>query len=187
MDPQLVKRAQKGDERAFEAIVMAMHPTMFRLAYGILRDAELAEDATQRACLDTWRFLSRLPDRDAFEAWTLGHLISACRAAADEAPSFRPDEDQDEDVDVPSSADPFGTVLGRDQVSRAFRRLSFDERTALLLHYLIGLQPGPAGTALGISKEAFVARVEAALQSLGAAIDGDPASSGRLVTQPEGA
>ena len=48
---------------------------------------------------------------------------------------------------------PFGTVLGRDQVSRAFRQLSFDERAVLLLHYLIGLQPdsaaviSPRGTA----------------------------------------
>ena len=185
MNPQLVKRAQKGDERAFEAIVVAIHPTFFRVAFGILRDAELAEDATQRACLDSWRFLSRLRDRESFEAWSLSHLMAACRAAADDAPSFRSDED--EAVAVASSSDPFGTVLGRDQVSRAFRRLSFDERVVLVLHYLVGVQPIPAGAALGLSREAFVTRVEEALRSLGVAIDGDPASSGRLVAQPESA
>lgn len=184
MDPQLVKRAQKGDERAFEAIVVATHPTWFRVAYGILRDAELAEDATQRAYLDTWRFLARLREPEAFEAWSLSRLVAACRAATDDAPSFRPDGDEEV---VAGSSDPFGTVLGRDQVSRAFRRLKFDERAVLVLHYLVGLQPAPAGAALGMSREAFVTGVEEALRSLGAAIDGDPASAGRLVAQPESA
>jgi RNA polymerase sigma-70 factor (ECF subfamily) len=185
MDPQLVKLAQKGDERAFEAIVVAVHPTLFRVAYGILRDAELAEDATQRACLDTWRFLARLRDREGFEAWALGHLLAACRAAADEAPSL--DSDAVEEPARPSSADPFGTVLDRDEVARAFRQLSFDERAVLVLHYLVGLQPGQAESALGLGAEALAGRVEEALETLSAAIDGDPASPDKLVAQPEGA
>lgn len=185
MDPQLVKLAQRGDERAFEAIVVAVHPTLFRVAYGILRDAELAEDATQRACLDMWRFLSRLRDREAFEAWALDHLIAACRAAADGAPSFS--SEADEAPAPPSSSDPFGTVLDRDQVSRAFRQLSFDERAVLVLRYLVVLQPGQAESALGLGREALASRVEEALYTLSAAIDGDPTSSDKLVAQPEGA
>ena len=185
MDPQLVKLAQKGDERAFEAIVVAVHPTLFRVAYGILRDAELAEDATQRACLDMWRFLARLRDREACEAWALGMLLAACRAAADEAPSFVPDAD--DEPARPSTSDPFGTVLDRDQVSRAFRQLSFDERAVLVLRYLVVLQPGQAESALGLGREAMTSRVEEALDRLSAAIDGVPASAVQRVAQPEGA
>ena len=185
MDPQLVKRAQNGEERAFEAIVTASHPRLFRVAYGILRDAELAEDATQRAFLDSWRFLSRLHDHSSYDTWSLGYLIAACRKAAVGAPSFESDED--EKPRVPSSSDPFRTVLDRDQVSRAYRQLSFDERTVLVLRYLLGLQPAQAGAALGLNSDTLEARAEEALQALSAAIDGDPTSAGDFVPQPEGA
>lgn len=185
MDPELVKRAQNGEERAFEAIVTASHPRLFRVACGILRDAELAEDATQRAFLDSWRFLSRLHDPSSYDAWSLGYLIAACRKSADGAPSFESDEEAE--PAVPSSSDPFGTVLDRDQVSRAYRQLSFDQRTVLVLRYLLGLQPVQAGAALGLSRDTLEARVEEALQALSAAIDGDPTSAGDLIPQPKGA
>ena len=82
MDRELVVRAQGGDQRAFEALTVASHPRLFRLAHGVLRDASLAEETTQQAFIDIWRFLRRLSDASHYEAWSYRILLDACRDAS---------------------------------------------------------------------------------------------------------
>ena len=48
------------------------------VARRILRDPYLAQDATQRALLDAWRYLPSLRDPDRFEAWIYRLLVRAC-------------------------------------------------------------------------------------------------------------
>ena len=45
----LVDRAQQGDEEAFAALTQAVGDRYTAIAYRILRDADLAEDAVQTA------------------------------------------------------------------------------------------------------------------------------------------
>ena len=78
MDRELVVRAQDGDQRAFEALALADSPRLHRVAYGILRDSESAEDATQRALVDIWRDIRRLRDPAKYEAWSYRLLVHAC-------------------------------------------------------------------------------------------------------------
>jgi DNA-directed RNA polymerase specialized sigma24 family protein len=54
MDHDLVLRAQRGDQRAFETLTVACHSRLYKAAHGILRDRHLAEDATQQAFIDIW-------------------------------------------------------------------------------------------------------------------------------------
>jgi RNA polymerase sigma-70 factor (ECF subfamily) len=82
MDPQLVIRAQRGDEAAFAAITESVYVRLRSVAYRMLRDPHLAEDATQQALLGIWRKLPRLRDPSRFEAWSYRFLVNAC---ADEA------------------------------------------------------------------------------------------------------
>jgi len=186
MDSQLVKRAQDGDERAFEALVVGVHPVLFRVAYGILRDADGAEDATQRALLEAWRSLPRLHDRSSFVPWSLRYLLEACRDATDAAESTEADEDVAAAFES-GSADPFGIILDRDQLSRGFRQSSFDDRAVLVLRYLAELAPEQSAVALGLTPASVETRITAALENLRAALDGDLASPTDLVPQPEGA
>ena len=185
MDTELVKRAQQGDERAFEALVLGGHPRLFRIAFGILRDVEAAEDAVQRACLEAWRSLPRLSDRSHYEAWATRFLIAACRAAAAESTSE--DTLPVDDTFDPERPDPFGLFIDRDQISRGFRQLSFDDRTILVLRYLAGMDEAQAGIALDIKPTAAGARTASALATLGSALDRDRDPEGDLEPQMEGA
>lgn len=185
MDVELVKRAQRGDERAFEALVVATHARLFRVAHGILREPVLAEDATQRAFLEVWRSLPRLRDRAGFGAWTLGRLIATCRTQATEQ-AARAAEDDPVPLD-PTAGDPFGIALDRDQLSRCFGQLSFDDRVVLVLRFLADLPADEAGRALDLGAAAFEARTEAALRALEAELDGEASAGRGLRPQPEGA
>jgi RNA polymerase sigma-70 factor (ECF subfamily) len=185
MDPQLVERARNGDERALEALVVANHARLFRVAHGILRDADLAEDATQRAFLEIWRSLPRLRDASRFVSWSVGLLIAACRRLEQGGAADDDAEDAAGSMD-PATSDPFGLAIDRDQISRGFRQLSFDDRAALVMRYLSGLSPEDAGRALGLGEDAFETRTKAALEALDAALDQDAVSAGGLLAQAEG-
>ena len=70
MQSDLVRRAQRGDEEAFAALVPGAVDRLLGVAYRILRDAALAEDATQQALTIAWRKLPTLRDPERFDAWT---------------------------------------------------------------------------------------------------------------------
>ena len=47
VDAELIGRAQHGDEEAFASLAVAAGDRLHAVAHRILRDIELAEDATQ--------------------------------------------------------------------------------------------------------------------------------------------
>jgi DNA-directed RNA polymerase specialized sigma24 family protein len=51
VDTDLVVRAQHGDEEAFASLAVAVGGRLHAVAHRILRDLDLAEDATQQALL----------------------------------------------------------------------------------------------------------------------------------------
>jgi RNA polymerase sigma-70 factor (ECF subfamily) len=75
MDTALLIQAQSGDRGAFARLVDAEWERLRRVAYGILRDSGLADDATQQALLSVWRDLPRLRDPARYEAWVHRLLV----------------------------------------------------------------------------------------------------------------
>ena len=80
MDPDLVRSAQRGDEEAFASLAVAAGDRLHAVAHRILRDTDLAEDATQQALLSIWRDLPQLRDPARFDAWSYRLLVRACYA-----------------------------------------------------------------------------------------------------------
>lgn len=171
MDPELVIRAQRGDQRAFEALTVASHPRLFRVAYGILRDPTLAEDATQQAFLDIWRFLRRLRDPARFEAWSYRLLVNACHDEAKHQKRWETTATP-RDPTTPGP-DPFGVVMDRDQLGRGFAQLSVDHRVVIVLRYLLDLPIEDTAEVLGVSPGKVSSRLSRALAALRAALDAD--------------
>jgi RNA polymerase sigma-70 factor (ECF subfamily) len=63
-----VERAAQGDLAAFDALAHQASNRMYGIAYRILRDQYLAEDALQQALITVWNELPRLRDPDRFDA-----------------------------------------------------------------------------------------------------------------------
>src|ERR671917_2917096 len=80
MDTDLVVRAQRGDEEAFASLAVAVGDRLHAVAHRILRDMDLAEDATQQALLAIWQDLPQLRDPARFDAWSHRLLVRACYA-----------------------------------------------------------------------------------------------------------
>ena len=70
MESDLLIRARDGDRAAFGLLAAGIASTFLPVARRILRDIDLAEDATQQALVAVWRNLPQLRDLARFEAWS---------------------------------------------------------------------------------------------------------------------
>src|SRR5579884_2649259 len=74
----LIRAAQKGDERAFEALVRTYDQSVLRLAYSLLRSAEDANDIYQEAYLRVYRNLHSFRFDCSFQTWLYRIVTNLC-------------------------------------------------------------------------------------------------------------
>jgi len=187
MDQDLVTRAQQGDQSAFEALTVADQTRLFKVAYGILRDRHLAEDAMQQAFLDIWRHLPSLRDAAKYEAWSYRLLVHACYAEAKRKPRWVTD-DEILQTDVLRAPDAYHEVIDRDALERGFQRLTIDHRAVIVLRYLLDMTPEEVADTLGIPRKTVYSRLDRAVQGMRGAIEADsrpatPTPSGQEVVR----
>jgi RNA polymerase sigma-70 factor (ECF subfamily) len=176
MDADLVLAAQSGSEAAFGRIVTVFGGRLQAVAYRVLRDRELAEDATQAGLLRIWQNLPKLRDPARFEAWAYQLLVRACYA---EARRSRPRSvARLIDTDLPAH-DRLLDIVDRDQLERAFARLSVEHRAVVVLHHFAGLPLAEVAALLEIPTGTAASRLHYAMRGLHAALD----AADRLVLQ----
>jgi RNA polymerase sigma-70 factor (ECF subfamily) len=183
MDRDLVERARSGDQEAFADLVHQTSDSLFGIARRILRDPELAEDVLQNALVTIWRKLPNLREADRFEGWAFRILVHACYA---EAPRNRrwATTVRELPLDRADAADDMRTLLDRDELERAFRRLPLDQRAVFVLHHHVGLPLVAVAEALGIPDGTARSRLHYATRALRAAFDDARASTQLREEQP---
>lgn len=171
---ELVERAAKGDQEAFASLAQASSGRLYAVAYRILRDPYLAEDAVQQTLITIWNELPRLRDPERFEAWSYRVVVRAstteARRGRRAASTLRllPD-----DADESPAPDAYGAVADRDRLDRGFKRLNADQRSVLVLHHYLGLTPVDMAEVLGIPVGTVGSRLHYATRALRAAIEAD--------------
>jgi len=172
MDADLVVRAQRGDKAAYASLAGAIADRFLAVARRILRDRDLAEDATQQALLSIWRDLPQLRDPARFDAWSYRLLVRACYAEASQTRRWTPNI-RLLPADEPMAADELNAVVNRDQLDRGFRRLSLDHRTVVVLHHYLDLPLSEVAETLGVPEGTVRSRLHHAMRGLRAALDAD--------------
>ena len=182
MDTELVTRAQRGDEEAFASLAVAVGNRLHAVAHRILRDTDLAEDATQQALLAMWRDLPRLRDPARFDAWAYRLLVRACYAEGRRTRHWTPNM-RLLPAHEPVQADGSNTIVDRDQLERGFRRLSIDHRAVGVLHHYLDWPLERVADALGLPAGTARSRLHHAMRGLRAAIDADARPPARKAAQ----
>jgi RNA polymerase sigma-70 factor (ECF subfamily) len=75
---QLVRRAQSGEEAAFEELIRRHQQRVFGLVSGILRRREDVEDVVQQVFLKVFVSLKRFDQRAAFSTWLYKISVNEC-------------------------------------------------------------------------------------------------------------
>ena len=87
-DLELVRGIKAGDERAFEKMVERYHARVYSLAYGVLRNAEDAEEATQDAFWTLSRKIGTFDESRKFFSWFYRVALNAAYSRARRRPAL---------------------------------------------------------------------------------------------------
>jgi RNA polymerase sigma-70 factor (ECF subfamily) len=180
MRDELVERAMRGDREAFTSLARDAADRSYALAYRILRDPHRAQDATQQALIAAWRDLPALRDPSRFDAWLHRLVVNACYTEVrggrrwDAKVRLIP-------IDTPTVPDIARSVANRDDLERAFRRLTPEQRAVVVLHHHLGYPLTEIAATLGIPQGTARSRLHHAVRQLRAALDDD----GRLQPSKE--
>jgi RNA polymerase sigma-70 factor (ECF subfamily) len=151
VDQQLVLRAQGGDKRAFELLVIKYQRKLGRLLSRFVRDPAEVEDVAQEAFIKAYRALPTFRGDSAFYTWLYriaintakNYLVAMGRRAPtttgvdiDEAENFE-DADQLRDTNTPETEFEGKEIAGA--VNKAMDALPEDLRTAITLREIEGL------------------------------------------------
>ena len=172
MDRDLVEQARAGDREAFAVLVHQVSDVLFAVAFRILRDGGLAEDALQNALVLAWRRLPHLRDVDRFEAWIHRILVHACYDESQRSRSWTATV-RVLPIDGPSTPDGSDAVADRDELERAFRRVPVEQRAVFVLHHYLGLPLVEIAELLGIPPGTARSRLHYATRGLRIALTGD--------------
>jgi RNA polymerase sigma-70 factor (ECF subfamily) len=182
VDTDLVVRAQGGDKEAFAELATGIADRYLAVARRILRDLDLAEDATQQALLSIWQDLPQLRDAGRFDAWAYRLLVRACYAEGRKQRRWAPNL-RLLTADEPPAADAFRTIHDRDQLERGFSQLSIDHRTVVVLHHYLDLPLERVAEIIGIPTGTAYSRLHYAMRGLRAAFDAEARTTAREAAQ----
>jgi len=151
IDQQLVVRAQQGEKKAFELLVVKYQRKLLRLISRLVRDPAEAEDVAQEAFIKAYRALPQFRGDSAFYTWLYrigvntakNFLVSQGRRPPsstekdnEEAETFE-DADALRDINTPESM-----LLSKEianTVNTAMAKLPEELRTAISLREIEGL------------------------------------------------
>jgi RNA polymerase sigma-70 factor (ECF subfamily) len=139
-DLAVIRKAQRGDERAFALIVRAYEGPVFNYILRMVGDRTLAEDLTQDVFLRVFRGLRGYSLRSRFTTWLFqvakNRVVDELRAEERRPRILKAIEDTPplEVIDAPiERSEAIGVLLG------AVENLSPDLKEALLLRDIAGL------------------------------------------------
>jgi len=170
MSRALVERAQQGDRGAYEELAQGVTRQLFLVAARIVRDPDLAQDAVQQTLVAIWRDLPSLRDPDRFEAWTYRTVVQFCRAASRRERRLGV-KIVDLSESLAAASGGIDDIERRDQIERAFIRLSHDHRTVVVLHHYVGLSLGEIADILDVPYGTVGSRLHHAMRAMRATIE----------------
>ncbi len=148
----VLKKAQRGDERAFAIIVRTYETPVFNYVLRLVRDRSLAEDLTQEVFLRIYQGLPKFSLRSRFTTWmfqvTKNRVLDELRSLERRPRSLMSIEDAPPlEVYDP----PYERAETIDALWRAVEELNVDLKMALLLRDVVGMSYAEIADALEIT------------------------------------
>jgi RNA polymerase sigma-70 factor, ECF subfamily len=184
-DPGVLRKAQRGDERAFCLILRAYEVPVFNYVLRLVGDRSLAEDLTQEVFLRVFQGLPKFSLRSKFTTWlfqvTKNRVLDELRASErrpravvtlDDAPYL-------EVIDAP-----FERLEAIDAVWRAVDNLNTDLKMALLLRDVVGMSYTEIADSLEVTLATVKWRIYKAREDVQLALAREGITFGKQAEEP---
>jgi RNA polymerase sigma-70 factor, ECF subfamily len=181
-EPDLVRRAKAGDQRAFTALVKKYESTVYNFAFKVCRDEEKAEETLQDTFVNVYRKLDQFNGKAKFSTWLYQIVTNNClmkrrkNKLEQSSISLESTESVHNDQESESPIHPIYTVPLtdktpqddvvnkelREHLDKAILMLPMDQRIAFILRDVEGRSSEEAAKILKTSVPALKSRLRRA-------------------------
>jgi RNA polymerase sigma-70 factor (ECF subfamily) len=169
-EPDLIARVLAGDRIAARDLYDAHAPRVFRLAFRLTGDTDLAREFTQDTFVRAFSQLSRFRGDSALSTWLHRITITVVANAMRKVKRFRERETDLEDVHPIGSEGTGVDPVLRERLSRAIDALPEIYRTTVIMHDLEGYTHTEIAEVLGVAEGTCKSRLSMARAQLRAAL-----------------
>jgi RNA polymerase sigma-70 factor (ECF subfamily) len=168
-----LKRAARGDERAFEALIRPYADVTYRLCLRMMGNEEDAADMAQEAMVRAWRSLSSYKGQSRFSTWLYRVTSNVCLdelRRRKNGPSESIQEMMESGFEPVDPQETPEKALDRrelrQELQRAIARLSEEQRAALVLRDVQGLPYEEIAQILDLNLNTVKSRISRARAAL---------------------
>ena len=165
IDPFTLEAAQRGDRAAFDAIVDLYDERLRLLAFHLLHDADLADDALQDTFFNAYRGLPAFGRRASLGTWLYRITYTVCMGYLRRRRAPGVCYEEAEEV-VGADGDPADAVATRSQLTAALASLSPEQRVVVLLVDRDGFDYQSVADVLDVPKGTVCSRLVTARAAL---------------------
>lgn len=169
-DETLVKAAQRGDMEAFEELVARHRDKIYARAFSMMRNEEEAIDLSQEAWVKGWQRLKQFQGEASFVTWMTRIVINLCLDQLRRQKRLRAEsiDQMDEEsggverhmpVVTPNPTEGLERRELRQRIDKALGQLSYEHRTALVLHEFEDLEYKEIAKRMGCSIGTVMSRL----------------------------
>ncbi len=180
-DQLLVERAQRGDRRAFDLLVLKYQQKILKLVMRYVRDQSDALDVSQEAFVKAYRALPAFRGESAFYTWLYriaintakNHLVALQRKPVEYALDAQDPDTAERNSQLREEEDPEGLAMQeelRQTVERALAELPEELRTAIMLREIEGLSYEEIAAAMDCPVGTVRSRIFRARETIDSAI-----------------
>ena len=176
MEKELIQRTKQGDTLAFDELIEQNREKMFRYAYLIVRDTQVADDVTQEAVLRIYQQIDKFDEAYPFQPWALqitrnlarNNMRAWGRYKQMVLRVFNGFERPTNDVEAQTHAQQQAQCL-----HEAVGQLKSDHQDVIYARYFLSLSVEETAIALNIAQGTVKSRSHRALEQLKALIQKD--------------
>lgn len=159
----LIKRARKGDVKAFSELYARIHVELYRFALYTMKHPQDAEDAVSEAVIAAYENIGSLKKEESFRSWIFKILSNKC------SKKFRDMKQLEElEPDAPAADRDYAQVH---DVREAFLKLSGEERMIVAFSVFGGYQSIEIGEMLGLKPATVRSKKTRALEKMRRALE----------------
>lgn len=136
MIKDLIKKAKKGDKKAFGEIIIYYQNDLYKIARTRLNQNDDIEDAVQETIISAYQSLSRLINISKFKSWLITILINKCNEIHRKRQKY--DNVSYDYIEGEKYLTQYSNLDSNLEFDNLMNSLNTDEKTILVLYYGYG-------------------------------------------------
>lgn len=166
---QLIKRAKRGDVKAFSQLYAGIYTELYKFALYTIRHRQDAEDAVSETVMTAWEKMKDLRKDESFRNWMFTILNNQCRKILREQRKVSGMKDQTEkrensQMEKRLCSEP--DYAGQHDVREAFGALGEEERIIVAFSVFGGYQSEEIGRMTGYNPATVRSKKKRALEKM---------------------